>query len=79
MIFVFDFLLKNLGFLTDTSANNRGDKEQRVDRESRDRDREKSTSLQRVKIVDANLVYDGLNLGRRIDGNNSNQIIHLIY
>lgn len=61
-----------IGFLTDTNGNSR-DKE-RSERDFRERelreasrDREKSASLQRVRIIDANLVYDGLNLGRRID------------
>jgi len=47
------------GFLTDTGN-------------SRDKDRGgveslKWASLQKVRIVDANQVYDGLNMGRRID------------
>jgi len=61
-----------VGFLTDTNGNTR-DKE-KAERDYRERelreasrDREKSASLQRVRIIDANLVYDGLNLGRRID------------
>lgn len=62
------------GLLTDTSANAR-DKDRVVSavegrsmrESSRDREREKSSSLQRVRIIDANQVYDGLNLGRRID------------
>ncbi|XP_021944333.1 pecanex-like protein 1 isoform X3 [Folsomia candida] len=62
------------GFLTDTNGNREKDRGERDGkekdkdfRESSSRDREKSTSLQRVRIIDANLVYDGLNLGRRID------------
>lgn len=65
------------GLLTDTNANSR-DKDRSVvaaalqegrsmRESSRDREREKSASLQRVRIIDANQVYDGLNLGRRID------------
>ncbi|CAG7819058.1 unnamed protein product [Allacma fusca] len=57
--------LLSTGFLTDTNANSR-DKDK--DKEPGGRgDREKSASLQRVRITDANQVYDGLNLGRRID------------
>lgn len=65
------------GLLTDTNLTNSRDKDRvvaaavqegRSMRESsRDREREKSASLQRVRIIDANQVYDGLNLGRRID------------
>lgn len=60
------------GLLTDTNGNSRESNKDRTSetrsiRES-SRDREnKSASLQRVRIIDANQVYDGLNLGRRID------------
>lgn len=63
-----------IGFLTDTNGNREKDRGERDGkekdkdfRESSSRDREKSTSLQRVRIIDANLVYDGLNLGRRYE------------
>ena len=69
------------GFLTDTNGNNREkdkdkansggeggrDKDQLNISDHRSVEREKSASLQRVRITDANQVYDGLNLGRRID------------
>ena len=48
-----------VGFLTDSNISK--EKESSREREV------KSNSLQRVKIVDANQVYDALNLGRRID------------
>lgn len=66
-----------IGFLTDTNNRNgerdkvepRADGGMEKERDFREssRDREKSTSLQRVRIVNYLLVYDGLNLGRRID------------
>jgi len=58
------------GFLTDTSGNGRELRE-KMDRDDIGRaaaeDAIKSASLKRVIIIDANQVYDGLNLGRRID------------
>ncbi|ODM97119.1 Pecanex-like protein 1 [Orchesella cincta] len=62
------------GLLSDTTNVSSRDKERVVGVEgrniresSRDRERDKSASLQRVRIIDANQVYDGLNLGRKID------------
>src|SRR5688572_4164128 len=53
------------GFLTEATVNVRDPlKEKEMNREN---EVTKVSSLKRVKIIDANQVFDGLNLGRRID------------
>ena len=54
-----------VGFLTEATVNARDPlKEKEVTREP---EPAKASSLKRVRIIDANQVFDGLNLGRRID------------
>jgi hypothetical protein len=53
------------GFLTEATVNVRDPlKEKEMNREN---EIAKVSSLKRVRIIDANQVFDGLNLGRRID------------
>lgn len=59
------FLIHKQGFITDSNGNTRDILRERE--VIRDSETSRLGSLKCVRIIDANQVYDGLNLGRRID------------